>query len=64
MKFEKRMRKTFFKLIEVFGNVIVTGTIFQEDDLMLFVVKGAFLIVFIVVLYLLVTSKRTRKFLE
>lgn len=58
------MKKLFLKIVGVSVSVIRTGSIFQENDLILFVVKGAFLLVLIVVIYRNVISERTIKFLE
>jgi len=58
------MKKLLLKIMSSVLISIRTGSIFAEDNIGVFIVKATFLLAFIVIVYLLITSKRTKKFLR
>lgn len=57
----------FNKIIKIAGTIgatLRTGSIFGEDDIGLFIVKGVFVFIVLLVAFYLLSSKRGRKLIK
>ena len=58
------MKKIAIEIISVLVIGLRTGSIFEENDMSIFIAKAIFAIIFILIAFLLVTSKRSKEFLK
>lgn len=58
------MFNKILKIASTIGATLRTGSIFNEDDVGLFLVKGFFLFIVLLVMFFLFSSKRGRKLIK
>lgn len=58
------MKKIVSEILSVLVVGLRTGSIFEENDLSIFIVKAIFTLIFVLVVFLLITSKRSVEFLK